>query len=66
MLDECDDIYINNYDILWILIEEKVSSIPYTFEEVQAEYQRLINEGVKNDEINSTMIMLFQDKKKIK
>ena len=66
MLDECDDIYINNYDILWILIEEKVSSIAYTFEEVQAEYQRLINEGVKNDEINSTMIMLFQDKKKIK
>lgn len=56
----------NDYDILWILTEEEISPIPYTFEEVQAEYQRLINEGVKNDEINSTMITLFQDKKKIK
>lgn len=56
----------NDYDLLWILTEETVSNIPYTFEYVQNEYQRLVNEGVKNEEINSAMVTLFQNKTKKK
>lgn len=63
--DDIDKIS-NNYDILWDLTEEEISPILYSFEEVQAEYQKLINDGVKRDEINSAIITLFQDKRKIK
>jgi len=63
--DNIDNI-TNDYDLLWILTEETLSPIIYTFEEVQAEYQRLINDGVKKDEINSIIIELFKNKKKIK
>ena len=56
----------NDFDILWSLSDERISPIADTFDEVQAEYQRMINEGVSPEEINSAMITLFQQKRKIK
>lgn len=56
----------NNYDILWSLSDERISPVADTFDEVQIEYQRMINEGVTPEEINSAMITLFQQKRKIK
>lgn len=56
----------NDFDILWSLSDERISPVADTFDEVQAEYQRMINEGVSPEEINSAMITLFQQKRKIK
>ena len=56
----------NDFDILWSLSDERISPVADTFDEVQAEYQRMINEGVSVEEINSAMITLFQQKRKIK
>lgn len=56
----------NDFDILWSLSDERISPVADTFDEVQAEYQRMINEGVSPEEINSSMITLFQQKRKIK
>ena len=56
----------NDFDILWSLSDERISTVADTFDEVQAEYQRMINEGVSPEEINSAMITLFQQKRKIK
>ncbi len=56
----------NDFDILWNLSDEKISPVADTFDEVQKEYQRMINEGVSPEEINSDMIALFQQKRKIK
>lgn len=56
----------NDFDILWNLSDEKISPVTDTFEEVKVEYQRMINEGVPPEEINSAMITLFQEKGKIK
>lgn len=63
--DDIDKIS-NDYDILWNLTDEELSPILYSFEEVQTEYQKLINNGVKEDEINSAIITLFQEKRKMK
>ena len=54
----------NDFDILWSLSDERISPVADTFDEVQAEYQRMINEGVSPEEINSAMITLFQQKRK--
>ena len=56
----------NDFDILWSLSDERISPVADTFDEVQTEYQRMINEGVSPEEINSAMITLFQQKRKIK
>ena len=56
----------NDFDILWSLSDERISPVADTFDEVQTEYQRMINEGVSPEEINSSMITLFQQKRKIK
>ena len=56
----------NDFDILWSLSDDRISPVADTFDEVQAEYQRMINEGVSVEEINSAMITLFQQKRKIK
>lgn len=56
----------NDFDILWSLSDDRISPVADTFDEVQAEYQRMINEGVSPEEINSAMITLFQQKRKIK
>ncbi len=56
----------NDFDILWNLSDEKISPVADTFDEVQKEYKRMINEGVSPEEINSDMIALFQQKRKIK
>ena len=56
----------NDFDILWSLSDERISPVADTFDEVQAEYQRMINEGVSPEKINSSMITLFQQKRKIK
>ena len=56
----------NDFDILWSLSDERISPVADTFDEVQAQYQRMINEGVSPEEINSSMITLFQQKRKIK
>ena len=56
----------NDFDILWSLSDDRISPVADTFDEVQAEYQRMINEGVSPEEINSSMITLFQQKRKIK
>ena len=56
----------NDFDILWNLSNERIRPIADTFNEVQAEYQRLINDGVSPEEINSAMITLFQQKMEIK
>ena len=57
---------INDFDILWSLSDERISPVADTFDEVQTEYQRMISEGVSPEEINSAMITLFQQKRKIK
>lgn len=56
----------NDFDILWSLSDERISPVADTFEEVQVEYQRMINEGITPEEINSAMITLFQEKRKTK
>lgn len=56
----------NDFDILWNLSDERISTVADTFEEVQAEYQRMLSEGVSQEEINSAMITLFQSKSKSK
>lgn len=56
----------NDFDILWSLSDERISPVADTFEEVQAEYQRMLSEGVSQEEINSAMITLFQSKSKSK
>lgn len=56
----------NDFDILWSLSDEVIRPVADTFDEIQVEYQRMINEGVAPEEINSAMITLFQQKRKIK
>lgn len=56
----------NDFDILWNLSDERIRPVADTFDEVQVEYQRMINEGVTLEEINSAMIILFHQKSKIK
>lgn len=56
----------NDFDILWSLSDERISPVADTFEEVQAEYQRMLSEGVSQEEINSAMMTLFQNKSKSK
>lgn len=51
-----------DFDILWNLTEEKISPVTDTFEEVQVEYQTMLNDGVDSKEINSAMIALFKEK----
>ena len=55
-----------DFDILWNLSDERISPVADNFEEVQAEYQRLLSEDVSPEEINSIMIELFQNKNKSK
>lgn len=57
---------VNDFDILWNLSNEGISPVAATFEEVQAEYQRMLSEGVSQEEINSAIIMSFQKKSKSK
>ena len=54
------------FDILWSLSNERIRPVADTFDEVQAEYQRMINDGVSPEKINSAMITLFQQKIRIK
>ena len=55
-----------DFDILWDLSDEGISPVADTFEEVQAEYQRMLSEGVTSEEINSAMMNLFQKKNRSK
>ena len=43
--DDIDKIS-NDYDILWNLTDEELSPILHSFEEVQTEYQKLINNTI--------------------
>lgn len=52
----------NDFDILWNLSDERIRPVADTFDEVQAEYQRMINDGVTPEEINFAMITSFQQK----
>ncbi len=54
----------NDFDILWNVSNERISPIDDAFEDVQAEYQRMLNEGVSQEEINSAIMTLFQNKSK--
>ena len=56
----------HDFDILWNLTDEELSPILYSFEDIQKEYQRLANDGIKTNEINHIIIELFKSKKKIK
>lgn len=53
---------VNDFDILWSLSDEKISPVTDNFEEVQTEYQRMLSEGVSQEEINPSMMILFQSK----
>ena len=53
---------IRDFDILWNLSDERISPVADTFDEVQAEYQRMLSEGVTSEEINSEMMTLFKEK----
>jgi hypothetical protein len=55
-----------DFDILWKLSENGISVIAETFEETQAEYQRMVQEGVTPKEINSAMMALYQAKARTK
>lgn len=52
----------DDFDILWSVSDEKISPIDDNFETVQAEYQRMLNEGISQEKINSDMMILFQSK----
>ena len=56
----------HDFDILWNLSDERISPVADTFEEVQAEYQRMLSEGVTLEEINVAMMTLFHEKKQSK
>lgn len=55
-----------DFDILWSLSDERISPVAANFEEVQAEYRRMLSEGVTSEEINFAMMTLFQEKNKLK
>lgn len=57
---------IKDYDIIWNLSYNRISPVADTFEDVQTEYQRMLNEGVSKEEINIAMITQFQIKSKTK
>ncbi len=57
---------VDDFDILWSLSDERISPVADTFEEIQAEYQRMLSENVSKEEINSAMMMLFQNRSKSK
>ena len=52
----------DDFDILWSLSDTKISPITATFEKVQAEYQKILNEGITKEEVNFKMLTLFQEK----
>lgn len=53
---------VNDFDIIWKLKTQGVSPAAETFEEVQNEYLRMLNEGANPKEINQAMIKFYQDK----
>ena len=52
-----------DFDILWKISEKQISPVAPT-SEVQAEYQRMVNEGVEPDKINDAMMELYKVKAK--
>lgn len=55
-----------DFDILWKLSDERISSVPETFEEIHTEYQRMLSDGIAPQDINSVMINFYQEKSKTK
>ena len=55
---------VKDFDILWKLSDERISVVAETFEEVQLEYQRMLQEGVSPQDINSAMMEYYQSKSK--
>lgn len=55
---------LDDYDILWYLTELKIESIKESFEEVQAEYRRLLEAGEVAKDINSHMTSTYNQKGK--
>ncbi len=50
------------HDILWNLSDGRISVVAETFEEVQNEYQRMLNEGISPSEINKSMMDFYSNK----
>lgn len=55
-----------DFDILWKLSDERISVVAETFEEVQVEYLRMLQEGVLPQDINSAMMNFYQVKSRTK
>ena len=53
-----------DYDVLWLLSDEKICRVAETVEGPQAEYRRMINEGVTPEQVNQAMLVLFNVAKK--
>ena len=56
----------NDFDILWNVSDDIISPIDNSFDEVQSEYIRLLDEGVSSQEVNSAVIKLYSGKKQYK
>ncbi len=56
----------SDFDMLWDLSDSGISPVADTFEEVQEEYQRMLSQGVSQEEINSAMITSFKKKNHIR
>ena len=56
----------NDFDILWNVSDDVISPIDNSFEDVQSEYRRMVDEGVSPLEINSELIKLYSENKQYK
>lgn len=52
-----------DYDILWNLSDDRIRPAAETFEEVQAEYQKMLKNGISEKEVNSEMIKYYKEKR---
>ena len=53
-----------DYDIIWKAIDQGITISPAAknFEEVQLEYLRMLDEGANPEDINQSMIKIFENK----